>query len=190
VELALADLPADRPVLVTTADHALLEARYVDTFLAAAREIDADVAIGLARADTVMAAVPGTRRTITRFSDGGYCGVNLFAFLTPAGRSAVRVWREVEAHRKRPARMMRLLGLGTLLRFALGRLSLDAALDRLSALAHARVAPVVLSYGRAAIDVDKPEDLALVRRLATAPGQAAAVDPPAERVPDPMSDRG
>lgn len=170
VSAVLGGLAKERPVLITTADHALLETGMVDAFLAGAMKTRADVAIGLAREETVFAVAPGTRRTVTRFRDGGYCGTNLFAFLTPAGRQAVDFWQHMEADRKSPARMVRTLGPWTLLRYFTRRLTLGGALDRLSDLSGARIAPVILPFGRAAIDVDKPEDLELARRLAGSDG--------------------
>jgi hypothetical protein len=72
----------------------------------------------------------------------------------------------VEALRKQPVKMLRLLGLGYALRYRLGWLSLSAALGRLGALAGGvRVAAVELPFGRAAIDVDKPADLLLAEAL-------------------------
>ena len=166
VGAVLDELAPDRPVLITTADHALLETGMVDAFLAGAMKTRSDVAIGLAREESVFAVAPDTRRTVTRFRDGGFCGTNLFAFLTPAGRQAVEFWQHLEADRKSPARMIRTLGPWTLLRYVTKQLTLGGALDRLSTLSGARIAPVILPFGRAAIDVDKPEDLALARRLA------------------------
>jgi hypothetical protein len=62
--------------------------------------------------------------------------------------------------------MMRRLGWTVALRYRLGRLTRGAAAARLGALAGgARLAIVEMSDGRAAIDVDKPDDLDLARRL-------------------------
>jgi GTP:adenosylcobinamide-phosphate guanylyltransferase len=166
VALALSTMAPDKRVLVTTADHALLRAEIVDAFLSAAAASNADVAIGLVRYDLVTAACPGTRRTVTRFQDGGYCGTNLFAFLTERGREAVGFWSDLERHRKHPWRIMRSLGPMTLLRYVTGRLSLDHAMKRLSVLTGVRVEAVLLPFGEAAVDVDKPEDLILAESLA------------------------
>ena len=65
--------------------------------------------------------------------------------------------------------MVRTLGVTTLLRYLTRRLSLDDAMARLSELSGAQVAPVILPFGLAAVDVDKPADLDLVRRLARTP---------------------
>jgi len=165
---ALATLDPTAPVLVTTADHALLRSIVVDEFCVGARCARADVAIALATHETVLAACPDTRRTVSRFNDGGYCGCNLFAFLTQRGRDAVGFWRKVEAHRKNPVRVIRSLGLLTLLRFVSGRLSLSQGLEALSRRSGATVVPVLMKNGEAAIDVDSAEDLNRVRALVAA----------------------
>ena len=169
VARVLPGVPEGRPVLVTTADHALLEPGVVDAFAAGARKSGADVAIGLARAAAVFEVAPDTQRTVTRWSDGGYCGTNLFALLTPRARQAVGFWGQMEGRRKHPLQMVRTLGARTLFRYLARRLSLGDAMARLSDLSGARIAPVLLPFGIAAIDVDKPADLELVRRLAATP---------------------
>jgi hypothetical protein len=169
VAQVLSGIPESRPVLVTTADHALLEPGVVDAFAAGAGKCGGDVAIGLARASAVFAVAPDTQRTVTRLSDGGYCGTNLFALLTPRARSAVGFWGQMESRRKHPLRMVRTLGARTLFRYLIRRLSLGDALARLSDLSGARIAPVLLPFGIAAIDVDKPADLELAQRLADVP---------------------
>ena len=152
------------PVLLTTADHALLDPEWVTAFLAAVPG-DADVAALLARRDVVEAAVPETRRTWLRFADGDWSGCNLFQLATPRAADALALWQQVERDRKRPWRIVRRLGLGLLLRYLLGRLTLAEALARIGSLAGVRAALVQSPFGLAAVDVDKPADLDLVRRL-------------------------
>lgn len=152
------------PMLVTTADHALLRPEWVRQFLADTPS-QADVAVLLARRDRVEAAAPDTRRTWLRFGDGDWSGCNLFLLRTPAASGAIDLWRSVEADRKRPWRIVRRLGLGTMIRYLAGRLSLGDGLARLGRIAGVRVAAVAASDGLAAVDVDKPADLDLVRRL-------------------------
>ena len=148
------------PLLVTTADHALLTPAMVAHFLAALPS-GADAAAGLARAETVLAAWPETRRTWLRFRDGRFSGCNLFWLGTPAAAAAVAFWRRVEQDRKRPLAMIALLGLPALLRFALGRLTLADALAALGQRTGTRLAAVEMPFAEAAIDVDRPADLAL-----------------------------
>lgn len=152
------------PLLVTTADHALLRPEWVRRFLADAPE-EADVCALLARRKTVEAAAPGSRRTYLRLADGSWSGCNLFALRAERGVRAVEFWRRLEAQRKRPWRMAGLLGPGVLARYALGRLTLEDAVARLGRRAEVRAAAVPCPFGLAAVDVDTPEDLRFAREL-------------------------
>ncbi len=71
--------------------------------------------------------------------------------------------------------MMQRLGWLFALRYRLGWLSSAAAAERLGALSGgARLALVSMRDGRAAIDVDKPADLDLVRRMVAADGPSTS----------------
>ena len=161
--LAILDELGDTaPVLVTTADHPLLTPELVEGFCTEAWATGADVVAGLTPAAVIEQAYPGAQRTYLRFAGDRCSGANLFAILTPRGRRAVVFWRRVEQDRKRPWRIVRAFGLGPLLAYLLGRLTLDGAMARASAIIGARVAAVLLPVAEAAIDVDKPADLELV----------------------------
>jgi GTP:adenosylcobinamide-phosphate guanylyltransferase len=159
-------LPEDKPVLVTTADHALLTPQIVDCFCSEARRLPSDVAVGLTAYDGVMAAFPETRRTAIKFKDGAYCGCNLFGFLTPRSDRAAQFWRQIEQERKKPLRMMHILGWWTIVRYLLGRITLDNGLEELSNKMQINVGAVMLPFPQAAIDVDTVDDWHLVQNLA------------------------
>jgi GTP:adenosylcobinamide-phosphate guanylyltransferase len=155
------------PLLLTTADHALLRPEWLRQFLDGVPP-ETDVAALLARREAIVAAAPETKRTYLRFADGAWSGCNLFYFATPRAGAAVDLWQRVEADRKRPWRIVRLLGPGMLLRYLLGRLTLADAVARLGRTAGVIAAIVAAEDGRAAIDVDKPGDLDLVRKMVAA----------------------
>lgn len=159
------------PLLVTTADHALLRPEWVSYFITHA-PADADACVAMARRECVLQALPRTQRTWLRFADGAYSGCNLFLFASPTAAGAVHFWRRIEAERKRPLRMLAQLGWTFVLRYSLGRLPLAAALQRLGRLSGTRPAVVELPFGLAAVDVDKPSDLDLVRELIAGPKTA------------------
>ncbi len=163
----LKSLPPEAPVLVTTADHALLSPEMVDFFCRSARKSGCDLAAALATRETILAEYPGMRRTLTRLRDGAYCGCNLFAFLTPRAREAADFWRRVESQRKKPLRVVGVLGLMVVLRYLLGVLTLDEALARLSRRLKMDVTAVKMPFANAAVDVDTPDDWKLVDDIAT-----------------------
>jgi len=162
---ALKRLPAEVPVLLTTADHALLTRRMVDYFCKEARATGCDVVAGVARHETVTKAYPQTRRTATRLQDDAYCGCNLFVFLTPRARQAADFWRQVESERKKPLRVIRILGWAAVLRYLTGRLSLDDALSGISRRLGFKAGAVIMPFAEAAVDVDSISDLELVERI-------------------------
>jgi len=161
----LQSLPEEVPVILTTADHALLSTRIVDHFCSHAKRTDCDVVVGIARHEEVVKAYPHTRRTATRLADGAYCGCNLFAFLTPRARLAADFWRQVESQRKNPLRVIRVLGWMAVLRYLMGRLSLEEALGRVSRRLGFKAGAVIMPFTEAAVDVDSVNDLELVRKI-------------------------
>ncbi len=163
---AMQDLPDHTQILVTTADHPLLTAEIVDYFLRHALETGADVAVGVIRFNLIQEKFPNARKTVTRLRDGGYCGCNLFAFLTPQSRRVAAAWRRVEQQRKNPLRLISQLGWQSVLRYLLGRLTLDDALAELSTRFDVCIRPVHLPFPEAAIDVDSIADQRLVEEIA------------------------
>lgn len=157
--------PQDVPLLVTTADHALLTVEMVDYFLREASQTQADVAVALVPYVVVAEAYPQSKRTVIRFQGGGYCGCNLFFLGTPKAARLVDFWSQVERERKQPFRLIRRLGWLMLLRYILGFLSLPDALRELSQRMGISIKEIILPFPEAAIDVDTPEDLALVKQI-------------------------
>lgn len=176
--VALALVREGTPMLVTTADNALLQARWIGEFLDAC-PADTDVAAALAPRAAVEAAAPGGQRTWLRFKDGDFSGCNLFLLARPAASAVVALWQELEGARKEPLRMMQKLGFGIAMRYQMGQLPSSDAAARLGELSGgARLALVQMTDGRAAIDVDKPADLTLVRQLASVEAAESAAASP------------
>lgn len=152
------------PMLVTTSDHALLKPEWIGDFIADTPP-ESDVSVLLARRDAVERALPEARRTWLRLADGDWSGCNLFLLATPRAAAAIATWRAVEADRKRPWRIAARLGLGTLWRYVTGRLTLRDAVAGLGRRIGIAARAVAARDGLAAVDVDKPGDLADVRRI-------------------------
>ena len=161
----LNSLSHDAPVLVTTADHAFLNAKIVDYFCCKARTTGCDVVVGLASHEEVMRAYPQIRRTATRLRDGSFCSCNLFAFLTPRARRAAEFWRKCESNRKKPWRMIRAIGWPVVLRYLLRKLSLNEGLGRLSTRMNVKAGAVILPFPEAAVDVDTVSDWRIVEEI-------------------------
>jgi GTP:adenosylcobinamide-phosphate guanylyltransferase len=151
------------PMLVTTADHALLTPAMIADFLA--KSAGADVAIGVVGEDALIKRLPQTKRTWLRFRGGAYSGANLFLLGGPKIRSTLELWRSNEQNRKKAWRMLLTVGLfagvGALLRLR----TLQQTLDTVGRKLNLRIRVVELSDPLAAVDVDKPADHELVTAI-------------------------
>ena len=153
-------------MLLTTADHALLSSAMVRYFCRQARAGGCDVMVAVTTHDVIRAAYPQMRRTVIKLQDADYSGCNLFAFTTPRARAAADFWRRVEAQRKKPRQVIvGALGWVAVLRYLLGRLSLDEALGRMSQRLGLRVGAVRMPFAEAAIDVDTAADWVFVNAI-------------------------
>jgi GTP:adenosylcobinamide-phosphate guanylyltransferase len=148
------------PLLVTTADHALLTPEILHAFLSRIPD-GADAVAGVARSGVIRAAYPHTRRTWMRMRDGDFSGCNLFLLRTPDAGRAVDFWQRLEGQRKSPLAMARTIGPATLVRYAFKLLTMAAAVRLLGRRTGTTLAVVELPFADAAVDVDKPADLLL-----------------------------
>jgi GTP:adenosylcobinamide-phosphate guanylyltransferase len=151
------------PLLVTTADHALLTPEIVSEFLAGTA--DCDLAVGVGERSTLEGRYPQNRRTWLKFSDGHYSGANLFALKTIKVAAALALWENVEQDRKKAFKIMTRFGPRLLLRALTRSIGFADALGRAGARLSLRAKPVVLSAPEAAIDVDKLADFELVETI-------------------------
>ncbi len=164
-QLAIQQISESVPVVITTADHALLSVEILDFFCQQAMVSDADTMVGLANAKNVVQAYPEVGRTQWRFQDNRYCSCNLFVIRTARGRNLIEFWKQVEDNRKNPLRIISKLGWLTVIRFMFRKLTLDQALQMLSNRLELTIKPVLLPFPEAAIDVDTEQDLRLVEKI-------------------------
>lgn len=151
------------PVLVTTADHALLTPAMVAEFVAKAK--GADIAVAFVERTGLLARFPNAQRTWLAFGGGRYSGANLFFLGTPGADRAIAQWRSVESDRKKGLRVLAALGPALFMGAVLKLRSLHQTAESLSRKLGIIVRAVEMSDPLAAIDVDKPSDHALVESI-------------------------
>ncbi|HKT76716.1 MAG TPA: nucleotidyltransferase family protein, partial [Sphingobium sp.] len=119
---------APYPLLVTTADHVLLDRAMLDQFVGEAT--GADIAVALVERATLLARYPQSRRTWLKFRDGWWSGANLFWFGSAKARSVIALWQEVEQDRKKGWKILAAFGPVALLGALLRILTLRAGIAR------------------------------------------------------------
>jgi len=151
------------PVLVTTADNALLTGEIIDHFFQAHN--GQDVAVAVVERRTMLSAYPDARRTWLKFRGGAYSGANLFALHNAAAKPAVALWSAVEKDRKKGWKIFAHFGPWLLLRALSRTISFKQAMAEAGQRMDLRAEPIILPIAEAAIDVDKPSDLELVTKI-------------------------
>ncbi len=166
VQAGLARIDPASLVLITTADHALLDDAILNCFLDRAVDNKADVNVALVDYGRIEAAYPGVRRTVLKFSEGAYCGCNLYALDGARARDIISLWQRAQAHRKQPWRMaLSLFGFAALVRYACGRLSLQQTREAVNKATGITVDFIEIPFAHAGIDVDTPADLELAEKI-------------------------
>ena len=159
----LGDHAAEFPVLVTTADHALLEPAMVAEFTARAE--GADLALAVVESRSLLTRFPQTRRTWIGFRGGRYSGANLFAFGSSKVRPAVGRWGAVEQDRKKGWRLLAALGPALLFGAVFKLRTIHESAAAIGRKLGIDIRIVEMSNPLAAIDVDKQADHLLVEDI-------------------------
>ena len=153
------------PFIVTTCDHPLLTPNMVESFIQGARSTNADFVVAFASKRSIAPAYPHVKRTYLNFKGESVSGCNLFYVRNNKGLAAIKFWRAAQHDRKKPVKLARRLGIAMLLKYISGGLTIEKAFAYASAKLKIHATYVLLSAPEAAIDVDKPSDLELVKTI-------------------------
>ncbi|MGI9463187.1 MAG: nucleotidyltransferase family protein [Aestuariivirgaceae bacterium] len=161
------------PILLTTADHALLDQDMLSHFLEHSTALGCDLTVGVASAETILAAYPDAKRTFLTFGPDRVSGCNLYGLRTASAERVLELWQSVEENRKNPLAIVRAFGLYALLRYVTKTITLESAFAIASRRLRLTAKPVVMPFANAAVDVDKPADKELVENILRQPGEKA-----------------
>ena len=151
------------PVLICTADIPLLTAEAVSLFVESCLPFDRLIYYSVVSRAVLERRFPASQRTFVRLRDGDVSGGNLFLIQPHILQTDERLWQRLSEARKHPWRLARRVGLWTLLRFLLRRVTLAEAEQRASRLLGSPVRAVLCAHPELAMDVDKPNQLELVK---------------------------
>ena len=155
------DLPF--PLLLTTADHVLLDRAMLDQFIGEAT--GADIAVAMVERASMLARYPQSRRTWLKFRDGGWSGANIFWFGSGKARPVIALWQEVEQDRKKGWKILSAFGplalIGALLRISTLRGGMARVGRRFGLVARL----VAMAQPDACIDADKQADVDLIEAI-------------------------
>lgn len=154
-------------ILVTAADIPLITPEAISDFLELCGRSRGDIYYPVVRKEANDRKYPGVKRTYVRLKEGRFTGGNLMLVDTRIVERCAPLAEKMVERRKDPVALSRLLGWKFLFRFLLRQLTLGEAEAKVSALLGAKGVAVISDYAEVGVDVDKPSDLQLARRLLT-----------------------
>lgn len=160
---------AQFPLLVTTADNCLLTAATIAEIEAEAGRLGVEAGVALARREDVLAAHPRGQRRFYTFSDVAVSNCNAYWIAHPNALRAAEAFRGGGQFVKKPLRVMQAFGLINLLRFRFGLGPIHHIFARISRRLKVEVAPLLVSDGATAIDVDDERSRAVTEALLRRP---------------------
>jgi hypothetical protein len=159
-------------LLVISADIPALTAEHVDWVVAQAEAGDYDLCYCVIDRQAMENAFPGCRRTFYRFRDREVCGGDLGVVRTSVFAGDSRIWKKLTEARKSRWRMAATIGPVVLLRFLLGRLSIEEVVRLASHRLGIRGRALDCPFPEAGMDVDKPFQRDLVEEALRRRGNA------------------
>ncbi|QYU68888.1 NTP transferase domain-containing protein [Leptolyngbya sp. 15MV] len=166
VDSVIAAAPASGfPLLITTADNALLTRSALRLMVDFAARSACDGILGVARKSDIQAAHPGGKGRYYEFRDGSYSNCNLFWLGSPGSLKAAEAFRGGGQFLKIAGRMAKAFGVLNLLLYRSRLLTLEQAFRAVSMRFGVTVKPLVFDDGRLAIDVDDERSKQMVEEL-------------------------
>jgi len=170
---------ASFPLLITTADNCLLTPETIAEIGAEAERLDVEAGVALARREDVLDVHPEGQRRFYEFYDVAVSNCNAYWIGHPGALKATEAFRGGGQFVKKPLRVMRAFGLINLLRFRFGLGPIHHIFARISRHLKVEVAPLLVSNGATAIDVDNERSLRVTEALMTRGGTVSP--PPSSR---------
>lgn len=163
VRRALQDTSDRDHLLMCACDIPLITTPIVDDHIATMLATQHDLYYTVIDRETMLARFPTSRRSYARLRDGVFCGGDLNMGSSKVMETDRQLWDDLLEARKSALRQARRVGFGILLRFATGRLSLDAAARRAEKILGVKCRVVRSPHAELGMDVDKPFQLDIVR---------------------------
>ncbi len=156
--------PAAEYGLFVSGDIPALTGQMVDWLLHTVARDNVDIYYNVVARETMEARFPGANRTYTRFRDVEVCGGDMNVGRLRLLTDESGPWGELIRRRKHPLAQAALIGFDTLLLLALHRLTLQDMVERVTRKFGLSGRAILNPYPEIAMDVDKPHQLALLRR--------------------------
>ncbi len=164
VEKHVNDNKVTLPLFVITSDLALLNADIVDDFVKKALRDSEDINVGFINMTHLKTAFPETKRTYIKCRDGWFSSCNLFLFKNSKAKKIFKECELLSQYRKNMLKLVYHIGIWRCISYFFRFQRLKSAMNAFTSKYDISCAPILLEHANVGVDVDKIEDLELVRQ--------------------------
>lgn len=155
--------PQAEHVLVVSSDIPAVTAEAVDWVVETTMQTDDDIYYNVIPRHVMEARFPGSRRSYTRLKDAEVCGGDMNMVRCSVATGEAMIWDELIATRKNVLKQAALIGFDTLFLLLIRAISLEQAVQKVSRRLNIKGRAIVCPYAEVGMDVDKPNQLELLR---------------------------
>jgi NDP-sugar pyrophosphorylase family protein len=155
--------PSATRVLMVSSDLPAITSDMIDWEIETTLPTDVDLCYTVVKREVVEARYPGSRRTYVKLKDVEVCGGDLHVLHTSVVSMSPEIWERLIATRKNPVKQAAIIGFDTLFLMAFRVLTLEQAVKKVATRLKMTGKAVVCPYAEIAMDVDKPNQLEMMR---------------------------
>lgn len=152
-------------VLVCASDIPLITPEIMSRLLKECLDSGADFCYPVSRKEDCERMFPGVERTYARLKDGTFTGGNVMLVRRDVVERAWPLVEKMLEYRKSPLKMASVLGFGLVLKVLLGIAGVAEIEKRVGDMLSIRPKAITGASPEISVDVDKPSDLSLCRRI-------------------------
>ena len=174
--------PKNKHVLLVSSDIPALKSEMVDWLIKTCMETSDDIYYGVCAREVMEMRYPGSKRTYNKLKDMEVCGADINIVHVRMASVHLDLWEALISRRKDPFAQARVMGLGTAYLYLTHQATLQDFVDRVSRRIGIKGRAIIWPYAEACMDVDKPNQLELMRadlakQAVSAPRKLAAKRP-------------
>lgn len=155
--------PTTQKILLLSSDIPLVTGDIIRGFVAECGSQEADIYYAVVKKETMESQFPNSKRTFVPFKGGRYSGGDAFLLDVAAAAGNAELARSLTGSRKNYWQQARLIGVGFIIRFLLGTMTVHEAGRRAAQRARLNGQVVVTQYAELGMDVDKPGQYEMIK---------------------------
>lgn len=157
-------------VLVITSDIPMINEEALDDFLTRCSELEGDLFYPIISKESNESVYPGEIRTYFHLKEGVFTGGNIVLISQDIIKDCYEMMTRVLNLRKKPWRLVQLLGFSFILKFLMQNLSINEIEKRVAGLFGIKGITVISPYPEIGTDIDKPSDWQLAEKVLSKQG--------------------